>query len=80
MKLDFRCQMRLGIILVIICFTTALLLNNQIFNNIGWVLYGALWMFHPVFPEHQVPKKKHRILMRLAGVGIILIGLTAHLG
>ena len=80
MKLTFHRQMKLAMAIVVLFFTLALIFEVRILNNVGWVLYGLLWMINPVFPANVTPNNKYMVYMRIAGACIVLVGLTAHLG
>ena len=47
--------------------------------NIGWIIYGLLFVIHPVWPENA-KNPRMALYMRLAGVIIILLGLVARFG
>ena len=71
----FKKQILLGVILVILANILAFAFHRGLFSNIAWIVYGLLWIVHPVCPE-QMDAKKGRLVVRLAGAACILIGLV----
>ena len=75
--LTFKRQIIFGILLIIIGNTLAFALHNGIFSNIAWILYGLLFLFNPVYPEH-FDCKKGKLGARIAGILCIVIGLITR--
>ena len=73
----FKKQILLGVILVILANILAFAFHRGLFSNIAWIVYGLLWIVHPVCPE-QMDAKKGRLAVRLAGAVCILIGLVTR--
>lgn len=73
----FKKQILLGVILVILANILAFAFRQGLFSNIAWVLYGLLWIVHPLYPE-QMDAKKGRLASWLAGAMCILIGLMTR--
>ena len=73
----FKKQILLGVILVILANILAFAFHRGLFSNIAWIVYGLLWIVHPVCPE-QTDAKKGRLAARLAGAVCILIGLVTR--
>lgn len=73
----FKKQILLGVILVILANILAFAFHRGLFTNIAWVIYGLLWIVHPVYPE-QMDAKKGRLASWLAGAVCILIGLMTR--
>lgn len=53
----FKKQILLGVILVILANILAFALHQGLFSNIAWVIYGLLWIVHPVHPAQMDAKK-----------------------
>ena len=45
---SFKTQMRFGFGVFIACFVLAHLTKQGWFSNIGWIVYGLLFLLHPV--------------------------------
>lgn len=73
----FKKQILLGVILVILANILAFAFHRGLFSNIAWIVYGLLWIVHPVCPE-QMDAKKGPLAVRLAGAACILIGLVTR--
>ena len=78
LKLSFKRQVILGLLLMAVSFICATVFKRGILYNIGWVLYGLLFLLHPVFPENVQTDKKHYHMLRAVGALIIIIGITTH--
>lgn len=78
MKLTYKIQIFLmcGIILLFNILNT--IFHNWIFSSIGWWLSGLLWIIHPVVRDNIEPTKKNLLIIRLAGVFLILVGLVVR--
>jgi len=79
-KLTFKRQMQLGIVCIILGFILSEIFHTGIFSNIAWVIYGLLFVVHPVFPQNAAEGKHGRKVLRFAGVVLVLFGLTTHFG
>lgn len=53
----FKKQILLGVILVILANILAFALHQGLFSHIAWVIYGLLWIMHPVYSEQMDAKK-----------------------
>lgn len=73
----FKKQILLGVVLVILANILAFAFHRGLFSNIAWIVYGLLWIVHPVYPE-QMDAKKGCFAARLAGAVCILIGLVTR--
>lgn len=79
-KLTFKNQIIIGLLFYLLMFICSIVLKNGIFNNIGWVVYGLLFVINPVCPKKSESVKNVHLLMRVAGIIVIIIGLTTHFG
>ena len=78
-KLNFKNQMILGVVILMAGFVCATVTKIAVCANIGWIIYGLLFVIHPVWPE-RARNPRMAMYMRLTGVVIILLGLVARFG
>lgn len=78
-KLTFRNQLILGVIILLAGFACATVTKIAVCANIGWIIYGLLFVIHPVWPENA-RSPRMALYMHLTGVVIILLGLIARFG
>ena len=81
-RLTFRLQICIGLGIFCLCIALGQLLHNGIFHNLAWILYGLLFLLHPVWPQSwwAADEKKMRRGARLAGVIAIIIGIITRFG
>lgn len=81
-KLTFGMQVTIGVILLGISFLLSGFLDNTIFINIAWIIYGVMFMIHPAWPQKadHYGEKKCKMYARLAGVICVVIGLVIRTG
>lgn len=78
-QLTFKRQIFGGVILVLIGNVLAFIFHQGIFVNIAWILYGLLFILHPVYPAHFINTSREKTAAgaaRFAGVVCIIIGLA----
>lgn len=73
--ITFKGQIILGIVLTVLGNVLAFNLNNGIFSNIAWIIYGLLFLLNPVYPERCTNEKSGKCAARIAGIICILFGL-----
>ena len=78
-RFTFRVQLLCGIMIAIASCTLSFALHKSIFMNIAWIVYGLMWIFHPVCPE-GFDQKRGSHLARVAGVICIAVGLILKFG
>lgn len=78
-KLNFKNQLILGVVILMAGFVCATVTKIAVCANIGWIIYGLLFVIHPVWPE-RARNPRMALYMRLTGVVIILRGLVARFG
>lgn len=78
-KLNFKNQLILGVVILMAGFVCATVTKIAVCANIGWIIYGLLFVIHPVWPENT-RSPRMALYMRLTGVVIILLGLIARFG
>ena len=74
MKLNYKNQLILMVVIVILFNILSDLLDHWIYRNIGFWICGILWILHPVLPQNTVHNKKNLNIVRIAGIILILIG------
>lgn len=72
--LTFQRQFILGIFLMVIGYILAIVFDKDLFSNLAWILYGLLFLLHPVCPK-CCDNKKGRWVVRIVGILCIAIGL-----
>ncbi len=78
MKLNYSKQLTVcfGIIILFNILTTVF--KHWIFHSIGFCLTGLIWIINPVMIHDKTPSKKEKLLLRLSGVALILIGIFSR--
>jgi len=74
-KLTYGNQITLGIIQLLVCHVLAHLLGRGWIINLGWIIYGLLFVVHPVCPKNAEWHPHVKKWVRVAGGIIILFGL-----
>ena len=77
-KLTYERQLFIGIIILFIMFICSAIFKNGLFSNIGWVIDGLLFVVNPVCPAKSEGVKNIHLWVRLAGIIVIIIGITTH--
>ena len=75
MKLNWRKQNALCVLLVIVGHILTDTLDNWVWRNTAFVICGLMYIFHPVLPSNVAPTKQTLRWARIAGVILILIGI-----
>lgn len=78
-RFTFKAQLLCGVIIAIASCTLSFVLHRSIFMNIAWIIYGLIWIFHPVCPECFDVRRGSQ-LARVAGVVCIAVGLIVKFG
>ena len=78
-KLNFKNQLILGVVILMAGFVCANVTKIAVCANIGWIIYGLLFVIHPVWPENA-KNPRVALYVRLVGVIIILLGLVTRFG
>ena len=74
MKLTYRKQMALAVILIILANILTDVFEFWIYRSVGFCLCGLMWILHPLVPDHMEANKKTLFWTRIAGIILILIG------
>lgn len=79
----FQKQIGMGILLLFASGILAAVLHNGVFLNLAWILYGLLFVVHPVYPEQaklRYSEDTAQKAARTAGLICIAIGLITEFG
>lgn len=74
-KLTFKNQLYLGLAIVLIGFILTTITKNGIFSNIGWSIYGILFIVNPVEPKKYKGYSNLKKWIRISGIMILILGL-----
>ena len=78
MKLTYKSQMTLSVILVILGNILTDLFGFWIYRSIAFIICGLLFVVCPVVPKHLEGIEKAIFWTRIAGVVLILIGIVTR--
>ena len=74
MKLNYRRQLTLTVLLVLLGNILSTIVKHWLCRNIAFFICGLLWVFHPVMAGSREPTEKELRLIRIfAGGGLLLI-------
>ena len=81
-KLDFATQIKLSLIILVLCFILASVTKIAWLHNLGWVIYGLFFIIHPCWPKawDWQDHNKLRLGCRAAGVLCIVVALITRFG
>lgn len=77
--ITFKIQLIFGVILALFSCFVSFVFHISVFMNIAWILYGLLWIIHPVCPESYNNNRGIQ-LSRIAGIICVLIGIIMEFG
>ncbi len=78
-KLSFKHQIWLGAAVFILCLVLSHVLHIGWIHNLGWIIYGLLFIVNPVPPENVSGEpRKLKAYARIAGVIAVAIGLLVR--
>ncbi|MBR3998493.1 MAG: hypothetical protein IKI93_09145 [Clostridia bacterium] len=75
MKLTYKVQLILSLILILLANILTEILYHWIYRSAGFILCGLLWIVHPVLPHGAEVSKRTLLWVRIAGILLILIGI-----
>lgn len=78
MKLTYKSQLIISIIIIIVANVVGTILKHWIYRSVGFGMCGLLWIIHPVFPDGSEVSKRTVLWMRIAGMILILIGVCTR--
>ena len=74
MKLNYKVQMIISVVIIILANVLTEIFDFWIYRSIGFAICGLLWIMHPVLPNSAEKSKRTLLWTRIAGVILILIG------
>ena len=82
LKLTFRQQAIVGLAIFIVNILLAHLFQTGLFHNLGWMIWGGLFLINPVWPEKWLvfDTKTMKRNVRIGAVLCIVIGLITRFG
>ncbi len=81
MRLTFRTQIIVTMILVIVGFISSLWFNKDMYYNLAWVFTGLIFFINPVYQNiTSLEKERAKKGIRIAGMILVFIGLTNGFG
>ena len=75
MKLTYRKQMALAVIVIILANMITDVFEFWLYRSIGFGICGLMWIIHPVVPDGMKENKQTVFWTRIAGIILILIGI-----
>ena len=75
MKEEFRKQIAITVIIVLVFNVLNTIFQQWIFSSIGHVICGLIWIVHPVKINDIRPEKSQFRECRIAGVILIVLGI-----
>ena len=81
-RLSFRTQAVIGLAVLALCAVLSALRHSGIYQNLGWILCGLMFLINPVWPEmwDKFDHGKLRTGARLAGVLMAVLGVLVRFG
>ena len=76
MNFDYKKQIILTVVIIMIFNLFNTLFKNWIFTSIGFCICGLLWILHPKTATTEKPSSKMLWLIRLAGVTLMVVGVS----
>lgn len=74
MKLTYKVQMIVSIVVIILANILTEAFDSWIYRSVGFGICGLMWIIHPVLPNGAELSKRTVLWTRIAGVILILIG------
>ncbi len=74
MKLNYKTQLIISIVIVLLANVLSTILKHWIYRSIGFVICGLIWIIHPVLMNGAEVSKRTLWWTRIAGIVLILIG------
>ena len=74
MKLNYKNQMIISVIIILLVNVLSTIFKHWIFRSVGFVICGLLWIIHPVLLDGAEVSKRTLLWVRVAGIVLILIG------
>ena len=82
MRINFRTQIIVTLILVIVGFISSLWLAKDIYYNLAWAFTGLVFFINPIYHINitNIEPEKAKKGIRIAGMILVFIGLTNGFG
>lgn len=82
MRINFRTQIIVTLILVIVGFMSSLWFDKDIYYNLAWAFTGLVFFINPVYPPNIVRLEREDAEkgIRIAGMIWVFIGVTNGFG
>lgn len=74
MKLTYKAQLNLSVLIMILANILTEILAHWIYRSAGFVICGLMWILHPVVPRNMKANQQTLFWTRIAGVILICIG------
>ena len=78
MKLTFQRQLILTVVIKLTFNVLTTVFQHWIFASVGSCLCGLLWIIHPVWHSNTKPMPRDLLIVRLAGVLLIIYGIFSR--
>lgn len=75
MKLNYKMQMIISIVIIILANIITKMFDFWIYRSLGFCVCGLIWIMHPVLPNEAEVSKRTLLWVRIAGIILILIGI-----
>ena len=75
MKLNYKMQMIISIVIIILANIITEIFDFWIYRSLGFCVCGLMWIIHPVLPNGAEVSKRTLLWVRIAGIILILIGI-----
>lgn len=75
MKLNYKMQMIISIVIIILANIITEMFDFWIYRSLGFCVCGLMWIIHPVLPNGAEVSKRTLLWVRIAGIILILIGI-----
>ena len=79
MKLSYKQQIIISVVLVLVGNTLNMLVHHWAFSSAAKIICGLMWLLHPVMPGAATPTKRDLNIIRLGGVILIVWGFMSRL-
>ena len=82
MRINFRTQIIVTLILVIVGFMSSLWFYMDLYYNLAWAFTGLVFFINPVYPPNIVRLEREDAEkgIRIAGMILVFIGVTNGFG
>lgn len=82
MRINFRTQIIVTMVLVIVGFISSLWFAKDMYYNLAWAFTGIVFFINPVYPINitNLEQEKAKKGIRIAGMILVFIGLTNGFG